>query len=221
MNVHDEMSENEVLRAASRSLSAMPIASPPDVEAIMASGRARRMRRMRRRSGVAVLSVAAAGTALGLGLTGVFDSAPGTIRTMSFTIASNPNGTDTLTISPKVLIDAAALQGDLRQYGIPAMVTSGSFCSSGFGPAGFSQVVHVYPAPGPRRHILPPGVHATFTINPAAMPAGAELSFGIFRFSSGEQQADFMLVNKNSYTCASTPPSQLPGSGGQVIFRPR
>jgi len=218
MNVHDEMSENEVLRAASKSLSALPMASPPDVDAIMASGRARRIRR---RSGVAGLSVAAAGTALALGLTGVFGSAPGTIRTMSFTIASNANGTATLTINPKVLLDAAALQSDLRQYGIPAVVTSGSFCSSGFGPAGFSQVVRVYPVPGPRRHILPPGVHATFTINPAAMPAGAELSFGIFRFSSGEQQTYLMLVNKNSYTCSSTAPSQLPGSGGEVEFRPR
>ena len=29
MNVHDEMSDNEVLRAASDSLSAVPMASPP------------------------------------------------------------------------------------------------------------------------------------------------------------------------------------------------
>ena len=42
MNAHDEMSDNEVLRAASDSLSAIPMASPPDVEAIMARGRARR-----------------------------------------------------------------------------------------------------------------------------------------------------------------------------------
>ena len=57
MNVHDEMSDNEVLRAASESLSAMPMATPPDVEAIMARGRAHRRRRL---SAVAGLSVAAA-----------------------------------------------------------------------------------------------------------------------------------------------------------------
>lgn len=131
MNVHDEMSDNEVLRAASESLSRIPMASPPDVEAIMARGRAHRRRRF---SGVAGMSVAAAGTALALGLTGVLGPAParapGTIRTALFTLVSNSNGTATLTINPKELVDAAALQNDLRQYGIPALVTSGSFCSS-------------------------------------------------------------------------------------------
>jgi hypothetical protein len=222
MNVHDEMSDNEVLRAASQSLSAMPMASAPDVEAIMASGRAHRMRR---RSGVAGLSVAAAGTALALGLTGVFGSAParapGSIRTVSFTIASNSNGTATLTINPKVLVDAAALQHDLRQYGIPAMVTSGSFCSADATPAGFSQVVHAYPFLGPGRHILPRGVHPTLSINPAAIPAGTELSFGIFQHSAGRLQADFMLVSTNSYTCSSTPSAPLQGPGGRFETWPR
>ena len=138
MNVHDEMSDNEVLRAASDSLSAIPMANPPDVEAIMARGRARRRHRL---SAVAGLSVAAAavGTALVLGLTGVLGPArtSGTIRTASFTLVSNPNGTAALTISPKELLDPAALQSDLAQYGIPAKVTTGSFCSSDPAPAAF------------------------------------------------------------------------------------
>ena len=91
MNVHDEMSDNEVLRAASDSLSGIPMASPPDVEAIMARGRARRRRRL---AGVAGLSVAgaAAGTALALGLTGALGPArtPGTIRTAAFTARQPP-----------------------------------------------------------------------------------------------------------------------------------
>ena len=107
----------------------------------MARGRARRTRRL---AGVAGLSVAgaAAGTALAVGLTGVLGPArtPGTIRTASFTLASNANGTATLTINPKELLDPAALQSDLAQDGIPAKVTSGSFCSSDPHPAGFSQV---------------------------------------------------------------------------------
>ena len=131
MNVHDAMSDNEVLRAASGSLSGMAVASPPDVEAIMARGRARRTRRL---AGVAGLSVAgaAAGTALAVGLTGVLGPAPapGTIRTAAFTLAGNANGTATLTINPQELLDPAALQSDLAQYGIAAKVTSGSFCSS-------------------------------------------------------------------------------------------
>ena len=209
MNVHDEMSDNEVLRAASGSLSAMPMASPPDVEAIMARGRARRRRRL---SAVAGLSVAA-GTALALGLTGVLGSAPpggqGTIRTAAFTLASNANGTATLTISPGELLDPAALQSDLAQYGIPAKVTTGSICTSDPAPAGFSQVVSSYPA-GESAATPQNGVQPAITIDPSAMPAGTELSVGDFQLSSGEypgqQQADFVLIDTSSYTCSSTPP---------------
>jgi hypothetical protein len=207
MNVHDEMSDNEVLRGAADSLSAIPVASPPDVEAIMARGRARRTRRL---SAVAGLSVAgaAAGTALALGLTGVLGPArpPGTIRTAAFTLASNANGTATLTINPKELLDPAGLQSDLAQYGIPAKVTTGSLCSSDPAPAGFSQVVSVnWPS-----NASPSGVQPTITIDPAAMPAGTELSVGDFQLSSGqaagEQQADFVLIDTSSNTCSSTPP---------------
>ena len=147
MNVHDEMSDNEVLRAASDSLSGIPVASPPEVEAIMARGRARRRHRLAAVAGLSVAG-AAAGTALALGLTGVLGPAraPGTIQTAAFTVVSNANGTATLTINPKELLDPAALQSDLAQYGIPAKVTSGSFCSSDPHPAGFSQVVSFNPA---------------------------------------------------------------------------
>ena len=205
MNVHDEMSDNEVLCAASDSLSALPVASPPDVEAIMARGRARRRRRL---SAVASVSVAAAaGTALALGLTGVLGPArtPGTIRTVSFTLVSNSDGTATLTINPKELLDPAALQSDLAQYGIPAKVTSGSFCSSDPAPAGFSQVVPGQPA-GSGTGTPQPVVQPTITIDPSAMPAGAELSIGYFQLSSGEQQANVVLIDTSSYTCTSTPP---------------
>jgi hypothetical protein len=219
MNVHDEMSDTEVLRAASKTLSAIPTASPPDVAAIMARGqarRARRTRRTRRISGVAGLSVAAAATALALGLTGVIGSARsmGTITTASFTLVSNTNGTATLTINPNELLDTAALQNDLQQDGIPALVTSGSFCYSNPTPAGFSQVVSFYP-PRPTSGFaqVQQGVQPTITFNPAAMPAGTELSFGYFQLSSGAQQTDFVLINTGSYACTSTPPSGRPNGG--------
>jgi len=210
MNVHDEMSDNEVLRAASGSLSAIPVASPPNVEAITARGRARRRRRL---SAVAGLPVAAAGTVLALGLTGVLGPAParsaGTIRTAAFTLASNSDGTATLTIKPGELLDPAALQSDLQQYGIPAIVTSGSMCSSDPAPAGFSQVVSVSPA-GPSTATPQNGIQPTITIDPSAMTAGTELSVGDFQLSSGDysgqQQADFVLIDTSSYTCTSTPP---------------
>ncbi len=210
MNVHDEMSDNEVLRAASDSLSAIPMATPPDVAAIMARGRARRRHRLSAVTGLSVAGVAA-GTALALGLTGALGPAraPGTIRTAAFTLASNSNGTATLTIKPGELLDPAALQSDLAQHGIPAKVTTGSFCSSDSAPAGFSQVVSFSPA-GPYTATPQNGAQPTITIDPAAMPAGTELSVGDFQLSSGEfsgqQQADFVLIDTSSYTCSSTPP---------------
>ena len=203
MSGNDPMTDDAELRELRDSLSGVTMSERPRLETITARGRARRRHRV---SAVAGLSVAgaAAGTALALGLTGVLGPArtPGTIRTASFTLASNSNGTATLTINPKELLDPAALQSDLAQYGIPAKVTSGSFCSSDPHPAGFSQVVSV---PGPD-----PGAQPTITIDPSAMPAGAELSVGYFQLSSGEyageQQADVVLIDSNSNTCTSSPP---------------
>ena len=145
MSGNDQMTDGAELRELRDSLSGVAMSERPRLETITARGRARRRRRL---SAVAGLSVAgaAAGTALALGLTGVLGPArtPGTIRTASFTLASNSNGTATLTINPKELLDPAALQSDLAQYGIPAKVTSGSFCSSDPHPAGFSQVVSMH-----------------------------------------------------------------------------
>lgn len=221
MTVHDEMSDSEVLRAASEVLSRMPVAAPPDVEAITARGHARRNRR---RASAAGLSVAAA-TALALSLTGVFGSAPAkkpsTIRTVSFTLVSHHNGTATLTINPDELLDTTALQNDLRQEGIPAHVTSGRFCSSKPAPAGFWHVVggstaprNVHPGEGfgpagtlvnvngiPTRLVAP-----TVTFNPAAIPAGTELSFGDLTAVMGTHLMHGVamgLIKANSYTCNS------------------
>jgi hypothetical protein len=210
MSGNDQMIDGAELRELRDSLSGVAMPERPRLEAIMARGRARRRHRL---SAVAGLSVAgaAAGTALAVGLTGVLGPArtPGTIRTAAFTLVSNSNGTATLTINPKELLDPAALQSDLARYGIPAKVTTGSFCSSDPAPAGFSQVVSSHPA-GPFTATPQNGVHPTITINPAAMPAGTELSVGNFQLSSGEyagqQQADFVLIDTSSYTCSSTPP---------------
>ncbi|HEY1639929.1 MAG TPA: hypothetical protein VGG35_04520 [Streptosporangiaceae bacterium] len=221
MNIHDELSDNEVLRAASDSLSAMPVAGPPDVEAIMARGRAHRARRL---SAVAGLSVAgvAAGTALALGLTGALGPArtTGTIRTAAFTLVSNTNGTATLTLNPVQLFDPGQLQSDLAKYGIPAKVTSGSYCTSDPEPAGFSQVVSL---PGPGTSQGTSRQTLTITIDPAAMPDGTELSFGNFQLTTGElageQQADMDLIDASSYTCTSTPPTLGPDTPGFGVLR--
>ena len=58
--------------------------------------------------------------------------------------------------------------------------------------------------------MTPSGDQPTITIDPSAIPAGSELSVGDFQLSSGQysgsQQADFVLIDTNSYTCSNTPP---------------
>ena len=157
-------------------------------------------------------AAASAAVVLGLGLSGAFGSsaahATRTIRTPAFTLTSYSDGTDTLTLNPAELLDPTALQNDFQQYGIPAVVTTGSLCTSAPAPAGFSQAVT---APGPGTgEGTPSGDQPTITIDPSAIPAGTELSVGDFQLSSGQysgsQQADFVLIDTNSYTCSNTPP---------------
>jgi hypothetical protein len=149
-------------------------------------------------------AAAAAAVVLGLGLTGAFGSAPargmGTIRTPAFTLVEYANGTATLTIRPGVVLNPNTLQKDLRQYGIPAIVTTGRFCSSDPTPPGFSQVVTRQRQPH------------TMTIDRAAMPVGTELSFGNFRVSAGPETA-IQLINTKSHSCTSTAPTAPPPGG--------
>ena len=213
-------------------------ARPPAAADIIRQGDRRRRRSLARQSlgGLSAAGVVGAGVALGLGLTG---SAPGhgtgTIRTAAFTLVSNADGTATLTINPNVLLEPGTLQRDLAHDGIPALVTVGSFCSSDPAPAGFSQVVSVpkiqhgrlvlvpdiqhgqLPPSGPKPRRPRPVQDQTMTINPAAMPAGTELSFGNFQVRNGAQ-TDFTLIDTSSYACTSTAPSWPPSSADEVIL---
>lgn len=201
------------------------------------TGRSGERRRRRRLipgtvSGLAV--VAAMAVVLGLGLSGAFApaSAPGTgtIRTAAFTLAEHANGTATLTLSPHVLLDPRVLQRDLRQDGIPAVVTVGNFCSSHPIPAGFTQVVSGPSGPTPAG---PSASLPTYTISPAAMPAGTELSFDNFLVPNppGYQsrplriQTVMELIDTNSYTCTRALPEPWPrlghdGQGASVEYIP-
>jgi len=214
MNDHEQINDSALARELRESLTGITAPQRPPVETITARGRAHRRHRL---TGIAGLSAAgvAAGTALALGLTGVLGSAParstGTIRTAAFTLAEHANGTATLTLTAPVLVDPSALQSALQQDGIPAVVTAGSFCSSDPVPSGFTQVVS-----GPS--LATP----TYTINPAAMPAGTGLSFGTEKIPNPPGYANrplrtetFMeLIDTNSYTCSSVLPPQQPGQPG-------
>jgi len=101
----------------------------------------------------------------------------------------------------------AAIHNQLLTSGIQQL--RGELAGKNPAPAGFSQAVSSYPA-GPYTATPQSGVQPTITIDPAAMPAGTELSVGDFQLStgeySGEQQADVVLIDTSSYTCSSTPP---------------
>jgi hypothetical protein len=207
MNVHDEMSEDEVLRAAARSLSAIPVATAPDARAIMARGRARRRRRL---TGLGLGGTAAAAVAA-LGVAGAFGGGTvplrgtGIISTAAFTLVNNANGTATLTLSQDQVFNPAALQQALAQDGIPALVKIGAFCSSDHAPsmAGVISVQLPDGTPVPRsypghRYPIPPS--AVTVINPALMPTGTEL---FFDYLNNNHTVALGLIYTGSHTCVS------------------
>jgi hypothetical protein len=205
MNIHDEMSDDEVLRAAERSLSAIPMAARPDARVIMARGRARRRRRL--------AGLGAAGTAAGavaaLSVAGVFGGGPapvnaGTIRTTAFTLVKNADGTAKLTLSLDQQFNPAVLQHALAQDGIPALVRINTVCSSDPEPSDTGaisiQLPNGSPVPIPR-----PGAAATpvphdavMVINPAKIAAGTELTFN---YLDENHQLHFGVITTSSYTC--------------------
>jgi hypothetical protein len=127
MNAHDDMSDTDVLSAARDFLSGMPVASPPDVETIMARGRARRRRR-RLIPGMTGTLAVAAGAALA-----VTTLAPASHQAApqagpqpaahlaAWTVTKLAGGDISVTI--RQLKDPAGLQGALRAEGVPASVT--------------------------------------------------------------------------------------------------
>ncbi len=204
----NDLSDSPELRELRDAVSGVATSGPPPVEPIMARGRARRRRRVANLTRMSVGGVVAA-TALVLGVSGAFTPTAklGTIRTAAYTLRHNANGTDTLTLNPGELLNPSQLQSDFAQYGIPAKVTTDSYCTSGPEPAGFSQAVTL---PGPGSWQEGSGQQPTITIDPSQIPSGTELSVGDFQLTSGqyagEQQANFSLMNSSSYTCTSTPP---------------
>jgi hypothetical protein len=193
--------ENELRRAFAR---AADIPEPEQARQRLLQHNYRPGRGHRQLAAGITTATAAAAVVLGLGLTGGFGSAParsiGTIRTPAFTLVEYANGTATLTIRPGVVLNPNTLQKDLRHYGIPAIVTTGRFCSSEPTPPGFSQVV----TRQRQAH--------TMTIDPAAMPAGTELSFGNFRVSAGPETA-IALIKTKSHSCTGVAPTAPPPGG--------
>lgn len=225
----DEMTPE--LRELREHLAALQVlAPPPRLTEIAARGREHRRHR---RYVVAGLSAAGAGAtavalAVGLGDGGSASTpvanrtpspartaAPTTIRSSSFTLVSNTDGTVTLTIDPTELFEATALQHDLQQDGIPALVTTGKICTSDPAPGDLSQVVTY--------HEGQPGEDATIVIDPSGLPTGAEVSFGTVPLKLRARAAQFALIDPNAYTCSTgLPPDdpQQPTRGGVYRIGP-
>jgi hypothetical protein len=158
-----------------------------------------------RKLGTGVTAVAAAGSvALGLGLSGALSPAPqtATIRTASFSLTTNPNGTDTLTVTNGELTDPAALQRALAEHHIPALVKINAICQSPGAPSARGVITVETPdgtpvQPGPR----PVNISGDVTvINRAAMPPGTKLFLGYF-YEGHAQTIHPGLIYDHSYTC--------------------
>jgi len=223
---HDEHSDDSTVTQELRdSLSALAAPERPPLAAITSRGQAHRRRRLAGFAGLGGAGVA--GTALALSLTGVLGAAParstgaiqaarsastgtGTIRTAAFTLAGNANGTDTLTLTLGQMLDPATLQQALTQHGIPALVKTGTYCSSNPAapdPASIGvlavQLANGTPVPkkGPAVKTVVSAGTVT-VINPAAIPSGTELFFG---YSSSDHALFTDLIYTSSYTCSNTP----------------
>jgi hypothetical protein len=232
------MNDQEVITAVRQSVHGVRMTVP--AEQIVSRSRAIRARGHRRLA-AGITAVAAAGSVvLGLGLSGTLGAAPdsgtgtvggagtirsaGTIRTAAFTLTSNANGTDTLTLTHSQVFNPAALQQALAQHGIPALVKTGTYCSSD--PAAPDPAsIGVLSLRAPAKQQSPrAGVFSNLTpsemnriaagtrtvINSAAMPSGTEL---FFSYVNGGHALFFDLIYTNSYICSNAlPPGGPAGS---------
>jgi hypothetical protein len=195
------MNDNDILDRVTASVSGLHMDTP--VDSIVARGHARRRRRM---SGTAAVGVVAA-TGLALGLVTVDGghhtpaASSAGVQLAAFTVVSNADGTATLTLIKGIALDPNALRKKLAAAGVPAVVNLGRACDSHPQPTGLDQVV------SPQRRS---DGSVVLMITPSAMPAGAELSIGIFPTVRTWSLATIGAP----LTCDSTPPRGQ--SGGPI-----
>jgi hypothetical protein len=129
MNASDDMSDSDVLTAVRDRLSGMPLASPPDVDAIMARGRARRNRRLipgvtGTLAAAAVAAFAVTSLAPASNEASHQGSRQPTVQLAAWTVTELAGGNISVTV--RELKDPAGLQRTLRADGVPASVTFAS-----------------------------------------------------------------------------------------------
>jgi hypothetical protein len=234
---HDTTSTDAALTVELRdALSELATPERPLLADITGRGRAHQRRRVTRVAGLGVAAAIAAAGTLAITLTGAPSLAParntdripvatpapstittlGTVQTAAFILTSNANGTDTLTLTMNQVLDPVTLQQALTRHGIPALVKTGTYCTSRPAPpdpvsAGVLSVQ--LPTGLPHRMVRAPAgpapsqvqemaAHTVTVINPAKIPPGTELFFGY----AGNIHAVFTdLIYTDSYTCGSNP----------------
>src|SRR5262249_13400515 len=104
----------------------------------------------------------------------------------AFTLRGGPAGSATLTLhkGAQYRLDPDALRRALAAHGIPPLVTVNKSCDSSPEPDGLDNVVTTY---------RQDDGNVFMTINPAAMPIGAQLSIGYF-----PSHTTFNLIETNA-----------------------
>jgi len=219
------MNDQELITAVRQSVHGVRMTVP--AEQILSRSRAIRASG-HRQVAACITAVAAAGSVvLGLGLYGALGAAPdgrtGTIRGTTPAPSTGTIRTVALTLTHSQVFHPAALQQALTQAGIPALVKTGTYCSSNPAPPSPSNlgVVTVQlrdgtplPKPTAAYQTVPPAnlvpADIVTVINPKAMPSGTELFFGYFNSDHG---LFFDLIYTSSYTCSTgLPPAGPAGS---------
>jgi hypothetical protein len=204
------MSDDEVLLQVRDSFAGVHMHTP--AETILAKGHSRRHRR--RTTGLAVTG-AAATLALALVLTGITSSgntptSPNTARLAAFTMTNAPDGQSVLTLrkGAEYRLDPIALRQALAAHGIPAVVSIGTRCDTSPEPSsGLDQVIST-------NRLADGSVITTF--DPAAMPAGTEISIGYF-----SNYTAFALIETGApLRCSTGPRSGSNGTAHGQVSKP-
>jgi hypothetical protein len=203
------MNDDETLAALRSSLtgakeSLTDVHLDRSADAIRAQARGRRVRR-------GLAGASAGGLALGMGLALAVGGGSGAsarsvhVNLDAWSVNTQPDGL--VYVDVRELVNPVLLRQTLARAGVPAIVTFGEFCTGASGGDA-----------GNLRQVLGKtalGGEPKLTINPAAIPAGSELSIGIVSASKqGVQGLDtsFGLVKEGArLTCGN--PKTEPGSG--------
>jgi hypothetical protein len=211
------MNDDEMLAAMRNSLtgakeSLTDVHLDRSADAIWARTRGRRLRR-------GLAGAGAGGVALGVGLALTAGGGSGTI-TRSVHVNLDAWSVNTVAgglvyVDVRELSDPVLLRQTLARAGVPAVVTFGEFCTgaSGAGTGNPQQVLGKAVNDGEPK----------LTINPAAIPAGSELSIGIVSVAKNGisgLDASFRLVKVGSRLTCSTTLKTEPGAGKTGIPNP-